>query len=238
MSESTPRARASEAILAAGAGAAIAALVGSRVGLGRAAAVVGGLNGAVSGWRGIYRWRSVGGVTGFVLDSSWALTTTAGALGSHAIAALRGRPGYVDPLSRRQGRHVYERGFRTRPGFMITVGNVVSGVGDTTEPRRRRLVEVHEDVHVWQARWLGPAYPVLYAGWMAVGGVTGAVLWATRRRDQPVAKVIETCAYYLNPFEWWAYSRDAAWPPASKVPDLGWRRPMVSARPGIAATPR
>ena len=47
------------------------------------------------------------------------------------------------------------------------------------------------------------------------------------RRDQPVAKVVESCAYYLNPFEWWAYSRDDHWPPSGKVAGLGWRRPIV-----------
>jgi hypothetical protein len=37
--------------------------------------------------------------------------------------------------------------------------------------------------------------------------------------------VVESCAYYLNPFEWWAYSRDDYWPPKGKVADLGWKRP-------------
>jgi hypothetical protein len=62
---------------------------------------------------------------------------------------------------------------------------------------------------------------------MALGGVAGALVWALRRREEPFGKVVETCAYYLNPFEWWAYSRDANWPPRSKVADLGWRRPIV-----------
>jgi hypothetical protein len=39
--------------------------------------------------------------------------------------------------------------------------------------------------------------------------------------------VIESCAYYLNPFEWWAYSRDDHWPPSGKVEQLGWKRPAV-----------
>jgi len=88
---------------------------------------------------------------------------------------------------------------------------------------------------VWQARWFGPFYPVLYGGWLLVGGAVGAVVWAVRRRDEPLPKVVETCAYYLNPFEWWAYSRDAAWPPPAKVAGLGWRQP--AARP-LSETPR
>jgi hypothetical protein len=54
------------------------------------------------------------------------------------------------------------------------------------------------------------------------------VLWAARRRHQRFTQVVETCAYYLNPFEWWAYSRDGHWPPGNKVPDLGWQRPIVT----------
>jgi hypothetical protein len=42
-----------------------------------------------------------------------------------------------------------------------------------------------------------------------------------------VGVVVESVAYYLNPFEWWAYSRDNLWPPPSKVQDLGYRRAAV-----------
>ena len=113
---------------------------------------------------------------------------------------------------------------------MITVGNVVSGAGDTDDRRRRELVDVHEDAHVWQARLFGPAYPLLYAGWMIGGGAVGGVLWALRYRESSPTAVIETCAYYLNPFEWWAYSRDGNWPPVGAVADLAWPAPLVRSR--------
>ena len=227
------RDRAVEAVVLTAGGAVLGGLAWSPLGVGVAvpAAVVAGANGAISGWRGIYGWSCAPGVVAFVLDSTWAGVTTAAALASHAIAVVRGRPGYVPDLSERQHRHVYARGFQPRSGFLITVGNVVSGAGDTSGARRRRVVTHHEDVHVWQARWLGPLFPLLYGGWMAAGGAVGAVVWAVRRargrRDGSLTKVVESCAYYLNPFEWWAYSRDAAWPPSGKVPGLGWRRPMV-----------
>ena len=80
---------------------------------------------------------------------------------------------------------------------------------------------------MWQARTFGPAYPVLYVGWMVGGALGGALLWATSRRDEPFAKVVESCAYYLNPFEWWAYSRDDHWPPSGKIAELGWKQPAV-----------
>ena len=51
----------------------------------------------------------------------------------------------------------------------------------------------------------------------------------TRHRDQPIGKVVETYAYYLNPLEWWAYSRDDHWPPGGKIAGIGWKRPAVHA---------
>lgn len=222
------RSRAAEAAVTAGAGAALGGLAGSIVGLGVPVAAVAGLNGAISGWRRIYRWRSPVGILAFALDSTWASITTAAGLFAHVGGAVRGRAGYLPQLSERQNRHVYVRGMQFRRGFAITLGNVVSGAGDVeARPRRVRLVTDHEDVHVWQARWFGPAYPVLYGGWMAGGAVAGVLVWAFRRRDQPLGKVVESCAYYLNPFEWWAYSRDDFWPPTGLVDRLGWRAPAV-----------
>lgn len=236
-----PRTRSAEALATAVAGGVLGGIVGAPFGLGRALAAVGAANGAISGWRGVYRWNERRGRAAFVLDSTWGLATTAGALASHLIAgvaALRGRAGYDHSLSHRHDRHVYAGGFQPRQGFVITVGNVISGAGDTSLARRRRLVHVHEDLHVWQARWLGPLYPVAYAAWMAGGGVVGFGVWVVRGRREPMFRVVETCAYYLNPFEWWAYSRDGNWPPSSVVPALAWRRPLVRAIGGTRAAPR
>ena len=93
--------------------------------------------------------------------------------------------GYVPELSTRQNRHVYRRGFMPRRGFATTLGNVIGGAGDIERPRRRRLVTDHEDVHCWQARWLGPLYPMPSTSvgpWLA--GAAGIVIWAVRRRDE------------------------------------------------------
>jgi hypothetical protein len=218
-------------------GAGFAAAAGAPFGLGLPFAAVGAANGVLTGWRRVYDWRCSTGVAAFTLDSTWALATTAAGLASQAFGLARGRPDYDASLSRRANRMVYRRGFVLRRGFLITVGNVVSGAGDTSTPRRRRLVTDHENVHVWQARWFGPLYPVLYGSWMIGGGAVGMVLWLARRRRAPLAKatftkapftkVVESCAYYLNPFEWWAYSRDDHWPPSGKVAGLGWRKPIV-----------
>jgi len=216
-----------EATATAAAGAALAAAAGSFLGVATPAALVGGLNGWISGRRGIYEWSAPRGVAAFVLDSTWALGTTMSGLVAHAVGAARGDAGYSEGLSRRRNRHVYARGFQPRKGFATTFGNVVNGAGDVTKPRRVRLVDDHEDVHVWQARGFGPLYPILYVGWMAGGALGGAALWALRRRDESFTKVVESCAYYLNPFEYWAYSRDAHWPPSGLVPSIGPKSPMV-----------
>jgi hypothetical protein len=238
-----------EAVASAAAGGALAGASWSLIGLGWPAAAIGAANGAISGARGTYGWRSRNGALAFALDSTWALPMTAAALAAHAVAAAQGRrSGYLPRLSSRANRHVYTRGLRVRKGFAITVGNVVNGAGDVTSARRVRLVTDHEDVHIWQARWFGPLYPVLYVGWTVVGGAVGAGMWLFRRRGERFADVVETCGYYLNPFEWWAYSRDDRWPPPRKVAGLGWSRPVVRpltevarrrpAPPGIPATPR
>jgi len=233
-----PSSAALEAVAAGAAGGALGGLALSLAGLTWPGVAVGALNGLVGGWRGVYDWRRPTGALAFVLDSTWATATTAAAQATHAIAAVQpGRGGYLEGLSRRANRHVYARGVRIRRGFLITIGNTVHGAGEhaAASIRRRRLVTDHEDVHVWQARWFGPLYPLLYGGWLVGGAAVGAVLWATRRRGEPFNAVVETCAYYLNPFEWWAYSRDGQWPPAHKVSDIGWRRAAV--RP-LSETPR
>jgi hypothetical protein len=226
-----------EALAVAVAGGALGAAVGAPFQFWLVTGAVGAANGAISGWRGTYDWTCSAGLLGFVLDSTWALVTTTGSVLVHGInLAAGGR--YDGASSRRRGRHVYAGGFRPRRGFVITVGNVITGVRDPSSPRTARLVADHEGVHVWQARWFGPLYVPLYVGWMALGALAGVGVWAARGRREPIGKVTETCAYYLNPFEWWAYSRDGSWPPRGKVAGLGWRRPLVRAFGGTRAAPR
>ena len=216
-----------EAVAAGVGGGLLGAAVTSPIGLPLVGAAVGAANGVISGRRGIYDWSTAKGAGAFVLDSTWSLGNTATSLVAHALGAIRGRPDFQRRLSFRQNRHVYGRGFQPRKGFAITLGNVINGAGDTGRARRAKLVTDHEDVHVWQSRWFGPAFAPLYVGWMVGGAVVGAVLWAVARRDEPFGKVVESCAYYLNPFEYWAYSRDDYWPPKRLVEGLGPTRPAV-----------
>jgi hypothetical protein len=237
------RSRAIEACAAGLVGAVLGGLTGKLVGWRTAGLTIGALNGLISGWREVYDWRSRRGALAFGVDSTWALATTAAALFSHVVAGLStvaGRPArYAAMLSRRQGRHVYSGGFRPRPGFVVTLGNVVSGAGDLTAPRRVQLVTDHEQVHINQARALGPVYPVVYGAAMTAGAVVAVVSAAlrklgpgTRCGDAPprLYDLIETYAYYCNPCEWWAYSRDGNWPPPGKLSGVGWSRPIVAPR--------
>jgi hypothetical protein len=217
--------RLAEAILTAAVSAALGAGAGAIAGVAVPAGAIAATNGAISGWRRTYDWSSVTGLVAFTLDSTWALPMTAIGLVANGFGVLQPGSGYVAELSERQNRHVYRRGFTPRRGFATTLGNVIAGAGDIARPRRRRLVTDHEDVHCWQARWLGPLYPIGYAGWTVTGGAVGMLVWLFARRNQPFSKVVESTAYYLNPLEWWAYSRDDHWPPSGKVAELGWKRP-------------
>jgi len=224
------RAAAAEAVATAAVGGALGGAALAVFGLGAPGAVIGAANGALGGWRGTYAWRHPTGALAFALDTTWAAPMTAAALVSHAVAAAqRDRGGYVGELSRRANRHVYARGFRLRRGFVVTVGNTIHNAGDraASSPGRRRVVTDHEDVHVWQSRWFGPFFPLLYGGWLVLGAGAGAVVWVVRGRRERFTQVVETCAYYLNPFEWWAYSRGGVWPPSAKIGAIGWRAPIV-----------
>lgn len=214
--------------------AAIGALLGWTCGrlfhpsVGLAMAVVAGVNGALSGWRQVYAWRNARGLTAFILDSTWATMPVGAGFGAHAVALTsKDRGGFEPSLSRRQNRHVYRGGAHFQTGFALTIGNVISSAGDLTRQRRRKLITDHETVHIWQARWFGPFYLVLYVGWTGLGAIGGVALWLRRGRREPLGKLVESCSYYLNPFEWWAYSRDNLWPPPGLTAGVGWRKPLV-----------
>jgi hypothetical protein len=196
-------------------------------------AVVGGVNGAIAGARRMYDWRSIKGRLAFLLDSTWALATTAGALAAHIAAVLQRSPtNYVGELSERRNRHVYERGCTFRRGFMLTLGNVVNGAGADAHhrPARQRAVIRHENVHIWQARWFGPLFPLVYAVWWVLGALAAVVVWLVCRPSEGLGRLVDAWGYYRNPFEWWAYSREGRWPPPRAVKRFVWRRALVRPR--------
>lgn len=216
-----------EATLVGVAGGVLGWLAGLSVGLSPLGAAIGAVAGFISGIRGIYDWRAASGWIGFILDSTWGLITTAGSVLFHLVQTVMPSGSYRADLSQRRGRHVYEGGYRIKPGFATAIGNVITNADGTTGldgpggPRRRLLIDRHEMLHVWQHRWFGPFFPLLYTVWTLVGAIVGLIMGAVTIR--PTGRTILTLAYYDNPFEYWAYRRDRYWPPAGADPALAWR---------------
>lgn len=197
----------------------------------RAGAAAAGINGLVSGVGGIYSWRRLRGWLCFVLDSTWGLAGVLGGLALHLANLFHGNPAYLVEMSRRSNRHVYEGGFSARAGFVLALGNVVSAGGGSAglrgdsvgAVRRRRLVDVHEGTHLFQNRLLGPLYTSVYLGWMLLAGAAGFIVGVLNDR-KCLWQVVETFAYYNNPFEYWAYRKDDYWPPHRAHPRYVWAR--------------
>ena len=220
---------------AAGAGLAWGALAALGLeGLAAWGAGAAGLNGLISGAAGVYDWRRMRGWLCFGLDSTWGLAGTAAGVALHAVDLCFPARSYLPEMSRRNNRHVYEGGFTFRPGFVLALGNVVSrgggrqgagGLRGGSPPavRRRKLVAVHEGVHLFQNRAFGPLYVLGYAAWMTAAGAAGlAVGLASRRSGGRIWPVVETFAYYNNPFEYQAYRKDENWPPSGAHPRYAW----------------
>ena len=151
-------------------------------------------------------------VVAFVLDSTWALITTAGALVVHAVAGAPAHAWQLPGVAQRAPRPSrLRRGSRCGRGFLTTIGNVSSGASG----RAPCVVEVHEHVHVWQARWFGPLYPLVYGVWTVLGAVVRLAWLSPRTADRSGGRSV---AYYRNPFEWWAYSREGRWPRRGRSP--------------------
>jgi hypothetical protein len=79
----------------------------------------------------------------------------------------------------------------------------------------------HEEVHVWQNRLFGPLFSTSYAGWLVGGYVVGTGYWLLHPNEDWFS-LVETAAYYDNPWEVWAYANDNNWPPPGANPALLW----------------
>lgn len=172
---------------------------GVATGLMITAAVIGGLNGIISGALEIYDWSSWSGWASFLSDSSWGLIgTTIGVL-LHTVNLFYGDDrNYRRDLSRRQNRHVYDGGFGFGD-FAFTQGNVVSNLNGRTGS----LLD-HESLHVLQSRVFGPIFQITYVAWLVVGFVVALIV--SPFTDQGVGQDIMDIAYLNNPWETWAYS--------------------------------
>jgi len=218
-----------EAGLAGGLGGVFGFAATGWVGLGWLGAGVGAANGLVGGWRGIYDWARPRGWFGFVADSTWGLVGSALALVFGALNLTRSDRDYVAEFSHRRGFHVFAGGIGLRRDFALALGNVVANAGgavglrgeSTRVVNRRRFVVEHEGLHVLQSRLLGPLYQPLYGLWLIGAGSVG-LLVAVRSKGDRLA-IIETFAYYNNPFEYWAYRNNHYWPPKGAVKRFAWK---------------
>lgn len=228
-----------EAITVGVAGALLGGITGRIVGFPVLGTAIGALSGAVSGARRMYDWKSTRGIGAFVLDHTWALATTTASVVATGVNAATGAR-VDESLTTRQNRMTFDKGLVLRRGFAVTFGYVVNGAADrdgTMSERRRKLVTHHEDQHVWQARMFGPIYPVVYAGWFAIGSIVATAKWIVNGRTTKLIDEIDATAYYRNPFEWHAYSCDDNWPPHGVDATKVWAQPFrASSR--IPSTPR
>jgi hypothetical protein len=161
------------------------------------AAVVGGLNGTISGMTRIYDWASPTGWLSFLADSTWGLAGTAMSDLLHIVNIFYKDRNYRPELSERQNRHVYDGGFGFGT-YAFTQGNVTSNLNG----RHGDLLD-HETLHVWQNRLFGPIFTLTYVAWMVVGAIVGIV--ASPFTDQSIGDDIRDVAYLDNPWESWAY---------------------------------
>jgi RHS repeat-associated protein len=162
------------------------------------AAVVGGMNGTISGMTRIYDWSSPSGWGAFLLDSSWGLAGSAMGNLLHIVNLFYGSSrNYRPELSERKNRHVYDGGFGFG-NFAFTQGNVISNLNG----RRTDLVD-HEHLHVWQNRMFGPVFTLTYVAWLVVGALVGLAM--APFTDQSWTQDVKDVAYLNNPWETWAY---------------------------------
>ncbi|WP_205877328.1 PE family protein [Mycobacterium camsae] len=166
----------------------------------------------------IYDFRDWRGWTALLLDYTWGLPGTTLGYGLHLANHLTPGAVYDAPLSRLLGFHVYHGGVGL-PGFATTLGNVTTHVG--TGPTAIDNLVNHEQVHVWQSRVFGPIFQTTYVGWMVGGAVVGTGYWLFHPNEN-LYSLVETAAYYDNPWEVWAYAYDHNWPPHKANPALLW----------------
>jgi RHS repeat-associated protein len=184
--------------------------VGAKEELAEAAAVSGALNGAISGYRGIYNWNSITGYAAAILDATWGLTgTTLGHLQNLWQWAWGGQ--YQEFYSFRQNREVYLDGYNIfGKKYALTLGHTVGNWnGDNMS-----LLNDHESLHIWQSRLFGPFYEVGTIVWKAaypVGWVTGGGIQGG-----------DYAGYVGSPFEWQAYREQIGYEFKSSTEYLLW----------------
>lgn len=186
-------------------------LVGGPVGF-FVGAAMGGMNGLIGGMMNVYDWGDWRGWAAFLSDSTWGLVGTTLGNVVHLVNLFYPDSNYRYDLSARQNRHVYEGGMFVKNGFAFTMGNVISNAGQNGAGINLSFLADHEELHIWQSRIFGPLFQATYIGWAVGGFIVANIVWLTDTSED-WGSLVETAAYYDNPFEYWAYSNDSNWPP-------------------------
>ncbi len=196
-----------------------AARLAGASGTGAVATAVTDLKQLVSMELGIYDFSTPRGWAAFLLDYTWGLPDTAVGYGVQLINLFEPNAGYDPVLSKQVGSIVYRGGLSLQPGFATTFGNVTTNLG--YGPAANDLMENHEEVHVWQNRIFGPLYLGSYGAWSVGGAIVGTGYWLFHP-NLDWYSMVQTAAYYDNPWEVWAYANDHLWPPPWVSPVLLW----------------
>jgi hypothetical protein len=168
---------------------------------------------------GIYDFSTPRGWAAFLLDYTWGLPYTAVGYGVQLINLFDPNAGYDPVLSKEVGSIVYRGGLSLQPGFATTMGNVTTNLG--YGPGADDLMRNHEGLHVWQNRIFGPLYWGSYGAWGVGGAIVGTGYWLLHP-NLDWYSLVQTTAYYDNPWEVWAYANDHLWPPPWVSPVLLW----------------
>lgn len=143
---------------------------------------------------------SARGVGLFVVDHSWNLINTLAGAAFLTVNLVRGH--HLDPPRCRHRARIDLRE-QALPGYATTLGNVVAGATPANER--------HEDLHIRQARLLGPLYLPLIAANYVLFSVF-PVWWLIHDHDgYPITGPVRyfTRGVYLHVWhEAWAYRRD------------------------------
>ena len=205
-------------------GAALGVIVGYLVAGPIAAAVAGamaGMNGFVSGVGGIYRLETWQGRASFVADSTWGLIGTSLGNMVHIANLFWPDADYNRELSVRQNRHNYSGGFRLSVGFATTHGNVISNAFQSGKGYDPEFIGEHEELHIWQNRMFGPLFQATYLVWGVGGTAVASVVWVGDT-EEDFGSLVQTAAYFDNPFEYWAYQANDFWMPPGTNERLSW----------------
>ncbi|MGH3516112.1 MAG: hypothetical protein ACRDQ7_01570 [Haloechinothrix sp.] len=188
------------ATLLGGWGAVAGLLVGDAAGLFIGAAA-GLLLGAVYGWAIVagkaYDFTSPGGVLAFVVDHTWSVANTvAGAI----FLTLNLIFGNSLDKTFTPNRNLVGLHKGVVPGFATTIGTVQAGTGIN--------IDVHEAVHVLQARIFGPLYIPLVLANYVLATVLPYWLIYHDRGARPIIGLVTYFRRGVYPHTWneeWAY---------------------------------